>query len=66
MTQRAQQRRVASLLPPLPEVTEWIPKNNDRTRTCPNCKQKFQSQGITKHAKSRAKKWCMQNGISFN
>ena len=62
--QRAQQRRVAAFLHPAPKVIELIPKNNDRTHTCPNCKRKFQSQGITKHAKSCAKKWCMQNGIS--
>ena len=61
--QRAVQRRTAALLPPPPKVTEVIPQNNNKTYTCPNCKNEFKPEGVTKHVKSCAKKWCQTNGI---
>ena len=61
--QRAVQRRTAALLPPPPKATEVIPRNNNKTYTCPNCKKEFKPQGVTKHVKSCAMKWCRKNGI---
>ncbi len=61
--QRTVQRRTAALNPPPPKVTEFIPRNNNKTYTCPNCKKEFKPQGITNHVKSCAKIWCQKNGV---
>ena len=61
--QRAVQRRTAALAPPPPKVTQLIPRSNNKTYICPNCKKELKPQGITNHVKSCAKKWCQQNGV---
>ena len=49
------------------KVVEVLVKNsnNNNMCTCPNCKKKFKSQGITGHVRSCAKAWCKKNNIEM-
>ena len=51
----------------LRKVVEVLVKNNNNNNmyTCPNCKKKFKSQGITGHVRSCAKACCKKNNIEM-
>lgn len=45
----------------LPKVTDKIPRNADKTYTCPKCKEGFDGRGFTHHVKSCDPQWYREN-----